>query len=149
MRLLRFYYRDRPIYTPPIVSQISVRMFFLKPYIIGEVCIKLTACIFYSRVFISRKKCVKTENLYLLRWKSWIFSLKSVEVRGARSVLHSECCFIGLFSLFWKKKKWFIRSACCLCICVYPSPLTNFEMSELIFMKLGMYIMTTKPIWTA
>jgi hypothetical protein len=42
-----------------------------------------------------------------------------------------------------------MRSPCCLCVyvpvCFYMLPI-NFLMSELVFMKLGMYIMAPEPV---
>jgi hypothetical protein len=58
----------------------------------------------------------------------------------------AEHHIFGLLSLFWKNKSKFMRSPCCLCVC--ESPGINFWMSQPMFMKLAMYIMTPEPIST-
>jgi hypothetical protein len=42
-----------------------------------------------------------------------------------------------------------MQSSFCLYVRVSVYPRINFWMAELVFIKLGMYIMARDPIWTA
>jgi hypothetical protein len=55
--------------------------------------------------------------------------------------------FFSLLSLFWKNKVILWDNVVCVCVrlCIPPPPI-NLRMPELIFMKLGVYIMESEPI---
>jgi hypothetical protein len=72
------------------------------------------------------------------------FLLENIITGDEVGDLEIDEALLAYFPYFEKNKSRLMRSLSSLCVCV--SHIINLWMPELIFMKLGMYIMTPEPI---
>jgi hypothetical protein len=80
------------------------------------------------------ESCINCLDTVLKRsalFHHWVFNLKNL---GTHTQPYADCSqnFLNLFfsplSLFWETKMKLIRSPCCLCSCISPTPYSMWSM---------------------
>jgi hypothetical protein len=93
----------------------------------------------------SRYKCSRPGNMRI-KLLQYCFTILCKQHRKKICLeVNLYLLIFRLFPLFKRNKSRLMGSPCCLCV----SPSINYCMPVPIFMKLGIYIMTSEPISTA